>query len=353
MANHSAPSPSCEIEVDGVRIELRNRYLAAFLAWLVPGAGHYYQRRYSKATLFFICIMTTWILGFALGGGHVVYASWQPGDRRWHYFLQAGVGVAALPALVQGNRMRNHTKESRFGPPHTKDGYKPWWGGFMAPPQRPVFEDKTDEVSAWYAVYGAGYEMGTWYTMIAGLLNILVAYDAFAGPLAVPISGRRKEDEQSESTDDTTENEKTNEKTQESKTDDQRKPHRFSSSDKTIEISGSYREFASDRIQHFVKDEFKCGSCGTRYNPKIHSAPYLVLAIQVAVGLALCWLAYSYLPFWMWILLPLMFGFFFAYPSKIHNVAIGGHPDSYNDVIVKCPKCESTEATRVERKTKN
>lgn len=186
---------SCEIEVDGVRVDLRNRYLAAFLAWLVPGAGHFYQGRHTKGTLFLICILTTWILGFALGGGHVVYASWQPGDKRWHYFLQAGVGSAALPALIQGERMRRWTVPSRFGPPQTDSGYEPWFGGFMAPPQRPVFEDQTDEVSAWYAEGGAGYEMGTWYTMIAGLLNILVIYDAYAGPLAVPISGRKKGEE--------------------------------------------------------------------------------------------------------------------------------------------------------------
>ncbi|EMI19050.1 hypothetical protein, membrane [Rhodopirellula maiorica SM1] len=80
------------IAVDGLRVDLRNRSLAAFLAWLLPGAGHYYQGRTSKAALFFVCILSTWVLGFALGGGHVVYASWQPGDKRWHYFLQAGVG---------------------------------------------------------------------------------------------------------------------------------------------------------------------------------------------------------------------------------------------------------------------
>lgn len=175
------------IQVDTERIDLKNRKLAAFLAWLLPGAGHYYQGRHTKGSLYFVCIMTTWILGFALGGGHVVYASWQPGDRRWHYILQAGVGAAALPALVQGNRMRKMTKNG-----FTVKGYEPPWGGFMAPPERPVVEDRTDEVSAWYATYGAGYEMGTWYTMIAGLLNILVIYDAYAGPLAVPISGRKK-----------------------------------------------------------------------------------------------------------------------------------------------------------------
>lgn len=176
------------IEVDNIRIDLRHRGLAALLAWLVPGAGHFYQRRHAKGSLFVVCILCTWILGFALGGGHVVYASWHPGDKRWHYFLQAGVGAAALPALVQGYRMNQATENGR-----TLDYYEPWWGGFMAPPHRPVFEQRADEVSAWYARHGAGYEIGTWYTMIAGLLNILVIYDAYAGPLAVPISGRKSD----------------------------------------------------------------------------------------------------------------------------------------------------------------
>lgn len=181
-------SGDTRIEVDGMEIDLRNRYLAAFLAWLIPGAGHFYQGRNTKGTLFVISILSIWLLGFSLGGGHVVYASWVSGDRRWHYFLQAGVGAAALPALVQGNRMRNAT--DRNG--RTVDSYEPRWYGFMAPPNRPVMESEADEIAAWYAVYGSGYEMGTWFTMIAGLLNFLVIYDAFGGPLAVPISGKRK-----------------------------------------------------------------------------------------------------------------------------------------------------------------
>ena len=191
------PAEKNTIQVDDMQIDLRNRPLAALLAWLLPGAGHLYQRRYAKGSLFMVCILITWFLGFALGGGHVVYASWQPGDKRWHYILQAGVGAAALPALVQGNHMKKHTDQNGI----TKQTYKPFWGGFMAPPHRPVIEDRADEVSAWYASSGAGYEMGTWYTMIAGLLNILVIYDAFSGPLAVPISGRRKDGDEKQGTD--------------------------------------------------------------------------------------------------------------------------------------------------------
>ncbi|MEL6105268.1 MAG: DUF6677 family protein [Planctomycetota bacterium] len=185
------------IQVDSEQVDLKNRELAAFLAWLLPGAGHFYQGRVTKGSLYLVCIMTTWMLGFALGGGHVVYASWQPGDKRWHYLLQAGVGAAALPALIQNQHISAATRNGS-----TEMDYEPLFYGFMAPPHRPVREEEADEVSAWYADYGAGYEMGTWYTMIAGLMNILVIYDAYSGPLAVPISGRKKKSESESPPDD-------------------------------------------------------------------------------------------------------------------------------------------------------
>jgi len=180
------------IAVDGELVDLRNRPLAALLAWMIPGAGHFYQGRRIKAAIFFVCILSTWILGFGVGGSHVVYSSWQPGDKRWHYYLQAGAGIVAFPAYLQGRRMNDATDSFTR---ETNRDYEPLWGGFMAPPFRPVLESEADEVAAWYAKYGAGYEMGTWYTVIAGLLNILVIYDAYGGPLSVPISGRKREEE--------------------------------------------------------------------------------------------------------------------------------------------------------------
>lgn len=197
---------SSHIEVDGIKIDLRNRALAALLAWLVPGAGHFYQGRYAKGGLYMVCILTTYIVGFVIGGAHVVYASWIPGDRRWHYVCQLGVGLPAFPAMLEGRRMSQATeRDSRYegyeDEYQTSPDWQPLFGGWMAPPRRPVREQQADEISAWYARKGAGYEMGTWYTMIAGLLNILVIYDAFSGPLSIPISGRKKkpEDEQAQS----------------------------------------------------------------------------------------------------------------------------------------------------------
>ena len=131
------------------------------------------------------CILSTYFFGFAIGGGHVVYASWISGDIRWHYVCQAPVGLVALPALIEGNHMRNHTESGV-----TTADYKPLFGGLMAPPRRPLQENEFDDLASWYAKFGAGYEMGTWYTMIAGLLNVLVIFDAYGGPLAIPISGK-------------------------------------------------------------------------------------------------------------------------------------------------------------------
>lgn len=154
-----------------IEVDLREPGWAALLAWLWPGAGHFYQRRYGKGALFMVCILAIYVFGLVIGHGHVVYASWTEKDRRWHYLCQVGVGLPALPALLQAQRVLGQ-------PPH-----EPLFGGFMAPPQQPVKPDDEDQLALWHATLGNGFELGTLYTMIAGLLNILVIYDAFAGPV--------------------------------------------------------------------------------------------------------------------------------------------------------------------------
>src|SRR5580658_4371316 len=96
---------------------LRNPGFAAFLGWLVPGLGHLYQGRTAKGILFLVTILSTFFYGLYLGDGKVVYASWRPGDTRWAYICQAGIGLVAMPALVQALRPGG-------GP----------GAGFMAPP---------------------------------------------------------------------------------------------------------------------------------------------------------------------------------------------------------------------------
>jgi hypothetical protein len=162
-------APRCD---ETLEIELRDPGWAALLAWLWPGAGHLYQRRHAKGVLFMVCILTLYFFGLALGDGHVVYASWTKEDRRWHYFCQLGVGLPALPAVGQA-----YLVNQKHVPPLC--------GGLMAPPRRPPVNDGDDELAQWHNSLGSKFELGTLYTMIAGLLNILAIYDAFGGPFVM------------------------------------------------------------------------------------------------------------------------------------------------------------------------
>ncbi|MCO6458710.1 MAG: hypothetical protein J5I93_25670 [Pirellulaceae bacterium] len=154
-----------------IEVDLRNPTVAALWAWLWPGAGHLYQRRYAKGILFMICILGTYFFGLALSGGHAVYASWTKTDKRWKYIFQVGVGLPALPALVQNQLVMN--------------GKEPLLGGVMAPPRQPVRPDDRDQLAQWHERYHSLFELGELYTMVAGLLNVLAIYDALVGP-AVP-----------------------------------------------------------------------------------------------------------------------------------------------------------------------
>lgn len=167
---------SAQPESDGV-VVLRDPGFAALLAWLIPGLGHLYQRRTAKGVLFMVTILLTYFFGLFIGGGRVVYASWTPQEIRWPYLCQVGVGIPALPALVQ-LQLEKSGKEPFFSESR-----------FMAPPG---YGRHKDELHKLHHDLNRYFELGTVYTMIAGLLNMLVIYDAWAGPAYA--GKHRKED---------------------------------------------------------------------------------------------------------------------------------------------------------------
>ncbi len=175
------------------RVDLKDPALAAFLAWLIPGLGHLYQGRLPKAVLFFVCIMGTFMYGVCLGGskelgwGRAVYFSWRQGDKRLPYLCQVGVGLPALPALVQAKRVSG--------------GKRVWANGFMAPPRIPGNTHPGDPnadrptSSELHKKLHRYLELGMAYTMIAGLLNILAVYDAWGGPVFSETPIKEEDDE--------------------------------------------------------------------------------------------------------------------------------------------------------------
>lgn len=167
----SNPSVADSAWEEPIEIDLKDPVFAAFLAWLLPGLGHWYQGRRHKAILFFVCILGTFIYGLYLGEGRVVYASWRENDHRLFYVCQVGAGLPALPALIQAKR------DKPIQVPIFKDQ------NFMAPPSvSSSTQGPPDELDHLHKRLNHYWELGTLYTAIAGLLNILAIYDAWGGP---------------------------------------------------------------------------------------------------------------------------------------------------------------------------
>lgn len=112
------------------RVDLKDPWIAAILAYLIPGAGHFYQRRIFKGILYSVCILATFFCGVRMGEGRTVYMYYyhemqDPGaaadgdlenfpdlntrgqglkKRNYGYLSQVLVGLPALPALAQAYR---------------------------------------------------------------------------------------------------------------------------------------------------------------------------------------------------------------------------------------------------------
>jgi hypothetical protein len=108
--------------------------LAAALAWLIPGVGHLVLGKRQKGVIFLLAIPAMFVLGLALDGRMFPFDFSQP--------LAGLAAIAArgvgLPALVAG-----------------------WLGWGQG------------------VVTAASYEYGNTFVIVSGLLNMLVALDAF------------------------------------------------------------------------------------------------------------------------------------------------------------------------------
>lgn len=174
-----------------VHVPLRDPAVAALLAWLVPGLGHFYQGRTAKAILFCVCILGTFLYGVYLGGnrtvgwGRAVYVSFTEEDQRYPFLCQIGVGLPAMPALIQASRVRSSKP--------------PLWNSFMAPPRAEGADPaKGPTLNDLHKSPDLYFDLGTVYTMIAGLLNVLAIYDAWGGPVFVESAKKEEEDGEDE-----------------------------------------------------------------------------------------------------------------------------------------------------------
>jgi hypothetical protein len=180
--------------------------LPALLSYLVPGLGQMVQGRVGKGVLFFVSLYGLFFYGLFLGRGEaaVLNPNQRGGSEHPHKYVlnnnvylptardrndsgttnnalsalasdlynrpqflgQFWMGMVVWPAIVQYNFVEPNT-------PH------PLFGTFMRTP-------KIEDLNAVHTSRDKLIDLGWVYTVIAGVLNILVIYDALAGPAFLP-----------------------------------------------------------------------------------------------------------------------------------------------------------------------
>lgn len=116
---------------------------AGVLAWILPGAGHYFLGHRGLALVLFVAISFAYGTGLAVGG---VKNSVNPRVNRWLFLAELGVGGYTIAGYVVSNRL-------------------------------PIHDAK--ELSPYVSFYPES-DVAQIYLAVGGLLNLLAILDALA-----------------------------------------------------------------------------------------------------------------------------------------------------------------------------
>ena len=121
------------------KLNLSEFIIAGLLAWLIPGAGHFYLGLRKRAVLLFVTIEITFLIGLYIGTIRIV----DPAQSVFWFIAQIFAGL---------NTIISHLWALRLGSPHVD-------------PSHLLIRD-------W------SYHIAVLYTAVAGLLNLLAVFDA-------------------------------------------------------------------------------------------------------------------------------------------------------------------------------
>jgi hypothetical protein len=181
----SPPPPAAPPPDPPYPVDLRG----ALLSYLLPGLGQVVQGRIAKGLVFFFGLYSLFFYGMVMGQMKNV---WLPDARklpeatlfgvsvggvgkalyyRPQFLGQFWIGAAAWPALAQyfvGEPLPDDREAD------TRTGLPVLGKYMMTPTEAELNILQRDGNKRW--------DLGWVYTLIAGVLNVLVIYDAFAGP---------------------------------------------------------------------------------------------------------------------------------------------------------------------------
>lgn len=126
---------------------------AAVAAWVFPGLGHAMSGELKRGVILAVAIGLMWTVGLWAGGISVIEARTTTGQVRPWFLGQ----MLIAPSLVVE---------------YTHDRYRAQTGG-----QEPEPNTDSNHPTLYEPSYGRPHEIGTLYTALAGLLNLLAVVD--------------------------------------------------------------------------------------------------------------------------------------------------------------------------------
>ena len=130
--------------------------VACLLAWLLPGAGHFYLGRRGRGMIFLAIVLITFFTGLALQGRVYLATADQPLS-----YLATFANLALGPLDLIGRQI----------------SYDQIIYVFPAETDRLLYQDILDRTRA--RILAVTHEYGTTFILTAGLMNILLILDAF------------------------------------------------------------------------------------------------------------------------------------------------------------------------------
>ena len=211
--NEEAMETGAATRKDATRVDLRNPWIAAALTWILPGVGHFFQRRYFKGLVFGASVWSLAIAGVVMGSYRVetengaelyvarnVYCSWRPGDMRIAFIPQSFVGLYAIPAIAQYREAKSLVQDVARGVREPEREHTTLNAAFAPPqissemnarPKQPTANDIAARLQSWL-------DVALLYSMSAGFFNLLAIFDALGGPNLIDEKKSKQNDSNSE-----------------------------------------------------------------------------------------------------------------------------------------------------------
>jgi len=131
-------------------------FISCLLAWVVPGGGHLYLGKRSRAAVFFLVVVATFLLGILNQGRSYLIDRDQPLT-----YLAALTNIATGPMELASRQLTYHRLVYRL--PADEN----------SPESAQLLQAMRERVKI------VTDEYGTTYLLTAGLMNILLMLDAF------------------------------------------------------------------------------------------------------------------------------------------------------------------------------